>query len=199
MIGADPAGHEMYIFNWLDDVGGNTYTDGISMAHVYSADCTGGGGIFDSTASYSCYSPCYSVGLQSGVYDSTIHSYPNSYCYSYSIYSLNNATIQQELTTLYRSVSQAEAASIMMSGKFSTIPGGLEAKQFGFSLEEVQHFGTWANQATVVAVDIPTNALSLFDLTQVDKMIFKCGTLTVIGSQLDLFNSMIVGAIRIIG
>ena len=104
----------------------------------------------------------------------------------------------QGLTTLYRSVSQAEAESIMTFGRFTTIPGSFEAKQFGFSLEEVRRFGTWANQSIVVAVDIPTSALSQFDLTQVDKIIFRSGTLTVSGAQLDLFNSMIVGEIRII-
>ena len=102
------------------------------------------------------------------------------------------------VTTVYRSVSKAEAIDIINTGRFNLPIGGMESKQFGLSLAETRKFGNWARQDTIVCADLPANALSLFCDTQVDPHIFRAGTITVYDDQLDLFNQLVQGTIRFI-
>lgn len=99
-------------------------------------------------------------------------------------------------TKLYRSVSDAEAQDIKTTGKFNLAPGGMESKQFGFSLPETRQFGKMVGQNTIVRVKIPTNMLNQFYTGGVDTSIFRSGTLTVYGDQLNTFNQAISGTIK---
>ncbi len=89
VIGADPAGHEMYFFNYLDIGGEDSYTDGISKALVYSADCTGIGGYSTSTVTSYGYSSNYYAYSQSEYYGST-SSYSSQFSYSTILQSESN-------------------------------------------------------------------------------------------------------------
>ena len=102
------------------------------------------------------------------------------------------------LTTLYRSVSNAEADDILATGRFNLPPGGMESKQFGFDLNETRQFGKWAGQDQIVSASIPTNMLNQFYTGGVDTSIFRAGTLTVYGDQLDVFNQAVRGTIKFI-
>ena len=102
------------------------------------------------------------------------------------------------LTTLYRSVSNAEAEDILSTGRFNLPSGGMESKQFGFDLDETRQFGKWAGQDKIVSASIPTKMLDQFYTGGVDTSIFRAGTLTVYGDQLDVFNQAIRGTIRFI-
>ncbi|MCL2842519.1 MAG: hypothetical protein FWE28_03500 [Oscillospiraceae bacterium] len=103
-------------------------------------------------------------------------------------------------TNVYRSVSSAEAANIRATGRFNLVPGGMEAKQFGFSLAETMHFGARFGQNIVVRARIPTSFLggldiTRLDITRVDTTLFRSGTVTVPIGQLEAFNQ-VVGSIR---
>ena len=102
------------------------------------------------------------------------------------------------LTTIYRSVSCAEAEDILTTGRFNLPVGGMESKQFGFDLVETQQFGKWAGQDQIVSASIPTKMLDQFYTGGVDTSIFRSGTLTVYGDQLDVFNQAVKGTIRFV-
>ncbi|HBT95295.1 MAG TPA: hypothetical protein DEB24_04010 [Coriobacteriia bacterium] len=77
-------------------------------------------------------------------------------------------------------------------------PGGLEAKQFGFSLSETRQFGLAMGQKTIVSARIPTSTLNQYYISKgIDTGIFKKGTLTVYGDQLGMFNEAVAGTIKI--
>lgn len=86
----------------------------------------------------------------------------------------------------------------MTTGQFNTVPNGMDVKQFGFSLEEVQQFGKWARQTSIVSATLPTSELFQFYTEAVDRMIFKSGTLTVYGDQLGVFNQLVKWTIQLI-
>ena len=100
-------------------------------------------------------------------------------------------------TTVYRSVSSAEAQDIKTTGRFNLAPGGMECKQFGFSLSETKQFGYTMNQTTVVRAKLPTNMVNQFYTGGVDTNIFRHGTLTVYQEQMQSFNDAVSGTIRI--
>ena len=104
----------------------------------------------------------------------------------------------ETLTTLYRSISNAEADDILSTGRFNLPAGGMESKQFCFDLEEARQFGKWAGQDQIVSASIPTNMLDQFYTGGVDTSIFRSGTLTVYGDQLDVFNEAVRGTIKFI-
>ena len=91
-------------------------------------------------------------------------------------------------TTLYRSVSLSEANSIANTQTFSITNTSMTCKQFGFSFQETALFSKWANQTTIVSVDIPTQLLNKFWTTTVDATIFKHGTVTVYSEFLPLLH-----------
>ena len=99
------------------------------------------------------------------------------------------------VTTLYRSVSNAEAHDILTTGQFNLPAGGMESKQFAFDLCETQQFGRWAGQNQIVSASIPTSMLKQFDTVGVDTIIFRAGTLTVHADQLEMFNQAVRGTI----
>ena len=98
---------------------------------------------------------------------------------------------QQSKTSLYRSVSEAEAMDIQTTGKFNLAQNGLEAKQFGFDIGETASFGERVGQTRIAECSIPTNMLNVFNHTKVDGTIFRHGTLTVYDDLMDTFNNAI--------
>ena len=99
-------------------------------------------------------------------------------------------------TKVYRSVSNAEAQNIKVTGQLNLAPGGMESKQFGFDLAETRQFGNMIGQNTIVGAKVPTNMLNRFYTGGVDTSIFRSGTLTVYGDQLAAFNQAIGGTIK---
>ena len=104
---------------------------------------------------------------------------------------------KQSTITVYRSVSAAEAQDIKRTGKFNISPYGMDAKQFGFNLSETRQFGKLMGQNLIVSAKIPTSMLEGFCCIGVDTAIFKSGTLTIYGEQLEFFNTMVQGTIKI--
>ena len=102
------------------------------------------------------------------------------------------------LTTLYRSVSNAEAEDILATGRFNLPSGGMESKQFAYDLDETRQFGKWVGQDQIASASIPTNMLNQFYKVGVDTSVFRAGTLTVYGDQLDVFNQAVRGTIKLI-
>ncbi len=98
-----------------------------------------------------------------------------------------------ELTSLYRAVGPDEFYEIMETGSFNVIPNGLQAKQFGLSLDETLKFAEkYSDIGAVIEVKVPSNMLDeLADYIQVDKFIFKNGTITIHAEQLEDFNNII--------
>ena len=102
------------------------------------------------------------------------------------------------ITKIYRSVGEAEAQDIKITGQFNLALGGMECKQFGFNLAETKQFGNMMSQYIIVSAEIPTNMLNQFFTGGVDTTIFRSGTLTVYGEQLVFFNQAIRGTIQFI-
>ena len=107
------------------------------------------------------------------------------------------AATRTPTTTVYRSVSNAEAQDIKNTGQFNLAPGSMESKQFGFNLSETRQFGNMVGQSAVVSAKVPNSMLYQLDKTQVDASIFRSGTLTVYGDQLEAFNDAVRGTIKI--
>ena len=103
-----------------------------------------------------------------------------------------------QTTTLYRSVSDAEAQSIKETGRFEISPIGMNVKQFGFDLSETRQFGEIYHQSVIVSVEVPTCMISDFYSCGVDTTIFRHGTLTVYQEMLDLFNQVVGDTIHFI-
>ena len=102
-------------------------------------------------------------------------------------------------TTVYRSVSSAEAQDIKNTGQFNLAPGGMESKQFGFNLSETRQFGNKMGQNIVVSAKVPTNLLGQFydgGPGGIDTTWFPGGTLTVYGDMLPTFNQAVRGTIK---
>ncbi len=104
-------------------------------------------------------------------------------------------SIKTSTTTLYRSVSSAEANDIKNTGKFNLSPTAMECKQFGFNFYETKQFGEHYGQNIIVQVRVPTNMIRDFCNVSVDSTIFKSGTLTVYAEQLEKFNQAVKGTI----
>ena len=99
-------------------------------------------------------------------------------------------------TTVYRSVNGAEAQGIKNTGQFSLVSGGMESKQFGFSLSETRQFGNIMGQTTIVSAKVPNSMINQLYTGGVDTSIFRAGTLTVYDYQLDAFNQAVSGTIK---
>lgn len=99
----------------------------------------------------------------------------------------------ENLTSLYRAVGPDKFYDVMKTGEFSVIPNGLQAKQFGLSFEETLKFAEkYSDIGAVIEVKLPTDVLNkLGDFTQVDKFIFKNGTVTINADKLGEFNKAI--------
>ena len=102
---------------------------------------------------------------------------------------------QTPTTTVYRSVSSAEAQDIKNTGRFNLADGGMESKQFGFSLSETRQFGKMMGQNMIVSAKVPNSMLNQLYTGGVDTSIFRAGTLTVYADQLDEFNKAVSGTI----
>lgn len=117
--------------------------------------------------------------------------------------SSNGATSKEEegkneTVNLYRSVSEKELKDILSTGKFRTVYGGMEYKQFGRSLEETMSFRNTMDPANdIVGVMVRKEALDrIGDTTLVDSFNFRSGTVSVHESNLDEFNASIMGGIE---
>ena len=106
------------------------------------------------------------------------------------------AATRTPTTTVYRSVSNAEAQDIKNTGQFNLAPGGMESKQFGFNLSETRQFGNMIGQNTIVSARVPNSMLSQLYTGGVDTSIFRAGTLTVYGDQLGAFNQAVSRTIK---
>ena len=106
------------------------------------------------------------------------------------------AATRTPTTTVYRSVSSAEAQDIKNTGQFNLAPGGMESKQFGFNLSETRQFGNMIGQNTIVSAKVPNSILNQLYTGGVDTSIFRAGTLTVYGDQLGAFNQAVSGTIK---
>ena len=106
------------------------------------------------------------------------------------------AATRTPTTTVYRSVSNAEAQDIKNTGQFNLAPGGMESKQFGFNLSETRQFGNMMGQNTIVSAKVPNSMLNQLYTGGVDTSIFRAGTLTVYGDQLGAFNQAVSGTIK---
>jgi len=112
----------------------------------------------------------------------------------------DSCPINNVITSLYRAVSPEEFNDVMNldPNAFRTVPGSLDAKQFGFDLDEVLRFADWdLGAAAILEVRIPTNILnSIGDFTPVDRFIFRSGTVTIHGRDLARFNESILSIIH---
>jgi hypothetical protein len=98
-----------------------------------------------------------------------------------------------KLVSLYRAVGPKEFYQVMKTSEFTVIPSGLQAKQFGLSFEETLKFAEkYSDIGAVIEVKVSANMLNkLGDFTQVDKFIFKNGTVTIQADKLGEFNKII--------
>lgn len=81
----------------------------------------------------------------------------------------------------------------METGKFTVIPEGLQAKQFGLKFEETLKFAEkYKDIGAIIEIKVPTAQLNkLADFTEVDRFIFKNGTVTIHVDKLEEFNKII--------
>ena len=105
---------------------------------------------------------------------------------------------QRETVNLYRSVSEGEFEDIQKSGKFQTIMGGMEYKQFGKALVETKTFRDMMDPANhIVGVTVSKDVLDrIGDTTPVDRFAFPSGTVSIHSSDLDIFNGSVIGGIK---
>lgn len=103
-----------------------------------------------------------------------------------------------DVVDLYRFVSPAEFDDIARTGQFRFAPGQMEAKQFGFNMDEVlklsDHF---PDAAAIMKAQVPRSTLQRLDLTPVDSSILRSGSATALGAeQLQLLNQSLLGPIK---
>jgi hypothetical protein len=106
---------------------------------------------------------------------------------------------KRETVDLYRSVSEKELKNIMDTGKFQTVDGAMEYKQFGRSLQETKSFRDKLNEPAnhIVGVTVDKNSLDrIGDTTPVDSFNFRSGTISIHETNLDEFNASIIGGVR---
>ena len=111
-----------------------------------------------------------------------------------------SSSVEAASTTVYRSISQAEAISIQTMNKFSLAQGAMECKQFGFSLSETIEFGSKYGQNLIAKATVPNSMISQLytgGVGGIDTPIFKSGTLTVPYEMLEAFNEAVAGTIQI--
>jgi hypothetical protein len=98
-----------------------------------------------------------------------------------------------DITSIYRGVGPNEYYNVVGSGKFNTVPTGMEVKQFGLDKQDTINFAErYPNIAAVLEVKIPKGILNnIGDFTKVDTTIFRNGTVTIQPENLDTFNKYI--------
>lgn len=97
---------------------------------------------------------------------------------------INTIRYFSSTTKLYRAVSVAEFNSIKQTGKFNTIFGGFEGKQFGFKLREVRGYAKLPFNnglySKIISIIVPKAQLSaIMQKTFTDNFIFKSGIATI--------------------
>jgi uncharacterized protein RhaS with RHS repeats len=109
----------------------------------------------------------------------------------------NNELEEKETVNLYRSVSKKELDQLQETGKFQTVYGGMEFKQFGKSLQETKAFRDTMDPANhIVGVTVDKDRLDrIGDFTPVDAFNFRSGTVSIHENDLDAFNASIIGGI----
>jgi hypothetical protein len=98
-----------------------------------------------------------------------------------------------DIISVYRGVGPNEYDSVVASGKFDTVPTGMEVKQFGLDKQDTINFAKrYPDIAAILEVKIPKDILhKIGDFTKVDTTIFKNGTVTIQPENLDTFNKYI--------
>ena len=104
----------------------------------------------------------------------------------------NGSTGAGEIS-IYRAVGPEEFYDIFENRLFRTTDTSIYAKQFGFDFDETLVYADWApDAAAIIEVKIPYSVLKdIGDFTPIDTQIFKNGTVTIHGDQLDIFNKYI--------
>jgi len=93
---------------------------------------------------------------------------------------------------LYRAVGPDEFEEIMGTNSFKPGEYSLSVKQFGRNFDEVLELSNYLKDtAAIVKTSIPKSLLVRLDLTPVDEMILKSGTVTVTPKMLGEFNKLI--------
>ncbi|MPM54256.1 hypothetical protein SDC9_101031 [bioreactor metagenome] len=95
--------------------------------------------------------------------------------------------------SIYRAVGPEEFYDIFENKQFRTTDTSLYAKQFGFDFDDTLKYANWSpDAAAIIEVKIPDSVLKdIGDFTPLDTPIFKHGTVTIHGDQLDIFNKYI--------
>jgi len=97
---------------------------------------------------------------------------------------------------LYRAVGLSEYFSLADGECFQILQGGVAVKYFGRSFEETLRFANMPINHGIVAIfetGISGDALSISgDFVQVDKTIFKSGTVEIPEERLEAFNRMVL-------
>ena len=99
----------------------------------------------------------------------------------------------ENVIKLYRAVGFGEYVSLADGEPFQILRGGVAVKYFGKSFEETLNFANKPINNGIVAIfeaGIAENVLmNIGDFVNVDKFIFKSGTLEIPEERLDIFNS----------
>ena len=96
---------------------------------------------------------------------------------------------------LYRAVGFGEYALLADGEKFQILRGGVAAKYFGKSFEDTLNFANKPiNNGMVAIFEVAVNEnvlLDVGDFAQVDKFIFRSGTVEIPEERLDEFNEAV--------
>ena len=107
-----------------------------------------------------------------------------------------------QLTALYRAVGLEEYYSIVRRNELSCHPTGAEVKYFGIDRGETEKFANMVINLDVVAVfEVVISKVVLEevgDFTEVDKFLFKKGTVEIHKTDLDRFNSAIESIVQVL-
>ena len=105
-----------------------------------------------------------------------------------------------ELIEIYRAVGDTEYGVVMKNKKFTLDKKGVDIKYFGLDLNETIKFANKAFNRHVVAVlgIVVTKSIlnKTGDFTNVDKTIFKSGTVEIHADDLREFNDAILTVIH---
>jgi len=102
-----------------------------------------------------------------------------------------------ETVDLFRAIGPDEYDDIMTQGIFRPSPRGYSGKQFGRDFDEVLKISDHLKDiAAIVKVNVLKNIMNIFDLTPVDRIILRKGSVTVQPEMLDILNRFKVGLIE---
>ena len=114
-------------------------------------------------------------------------------------YNGGNGSSSEDLTSIYRAVGPEEYFDLFDVKKFRPGPKSAKVKYFGLDFDETLKFADWTPDASaIIEVKIPDSVLKdIGDFTPLDTPIFKHGTVTIPGDQLDIFNKYITDILHV--